>query len=182
MNRVQEVKNKGSEVFKLDQQTFLMHIKQARNGDTASFVELYKLVYQELYHVACLNLRCPQDAADVVSDTVLDAFTGIHNLKDESAFRRWIFQILFAKIKTRQKEYYQKDEADLSELTESFDYVSPELRAALDSLDEKDRLLLTMSVLGGYTSQELASMLGSTASAVRSRLSRMKERLRTELA
>ena len=68
---------------------FSTDVKLARGGDSAAFARLYSLVYKDLYHIALYSLRSSHDACDVVSDTVLDAFTTIGKLKDEKAFRGW---------------------------------------------------------------------------------------------
>lgn len=155
----------------------------ARKGDTAAFSRLYSMVYKEMYHTALYNLRSPHDAADAVSDTVADAFETIGRLKNAEAFRAWIMKILFAKIKKRQKEYMNSS-ADIDDAliyNEDFDFDSSELKDALDSLDEESRTILSLSVLGGYKSMEIAEISGLKASAVRSKLSRIKAQLRLSL-
>lgn len=157
--------------------------KLARDGDTAAFARLYALVYKDLYHIALYSLRSSHDACDVVSDTVLDAFCSIGGLKNEKAFRNWIMKILSAKIKRKQREYF----ADTVEMTEDVEPAVDtlcedlELKAAMDSLDPQSRLLLSMSVLEGYTGSEIAEICGINPSTVRSRLSRIKKKLRLEL-
>lgn len=155
----------------------------ARKGDTAAFSRLYSMVYKEMYHTALYNLRSPHDAADAVSDTVADAFETIGRLKNAEAFKAWIMKILFAKIKKRQKEYMNSS-AELDDAliyNEDFDFDSSELKDALDSLDEESRTILSLSVLGGYKSMEIAEISGLKASAVRSKLSRIKAQLRLSL-
>ena len=49
-------------------------VRLAREGSTEAFSRLYETVYEDLYHIALYSLRNPHDAADTVSDTVLDAF------------------------------------------------------------------------------------------------------------
>ncbi len=163
---------------------FSTDVKLARGGDSAAFARLYSLVYKDLYHIALYSLRSSHDACDVVSDTVLDAFTTIGKLKDEKAFRGWIMKILSAKIKRKQREYFAntaelKDE-ELPE--EEFGYENVELREAVGRLDPQSRLILSMSALEGYTGDEIAQICGMNPATVRSRLSRIKERLRLELS
>lgn len=162
---------------------FKVDAELARKGDTAAFSRLYALVYREMYHTALYNLRSPHDAADAVSDAALDAFETIGKLKNPEAFRAWIMTILFAKIKRRQKEYMNSSEPDDSDLyaADDFDFESSELKDALSSLDEQSRNILSLSVLGGYKSGEIAKISGIKASAVRSRLTRIKEKLRLRL-
>ena len=64
-------------------------IKKAKKGDVEAFGELYTTVYKKLYRFALYILKNPQDAEDVVSEAVTDAFTGIRKLKK----RRSIFKL-----------------------------------------------------------------------------------------
>ena len=163
---------------------FSTDVKLARGGDSEAFARLYSLVYKDLYHIALYSLRSSHDACDVVSDTVLDAFTTIGRLKDEKAFRGWIMKILSAKIKRKQREYFantaELNDEELPE--EEFGYENVELREAVGRLDPQSRLILSMSALEGYTGDEIAQICGLNAATVRSRLSRIKERLRLELS
>lgn len=155
----------------------------ARKGDTAAFSRLYSLVYKEMYHTALYNLRSTHDAADAVSETVMDAFETIGKLKNAESFRAWIMKILFAKIKKKQREYMNSNldiDDELIYETE-FDFDSTDLKEALESLDDESRTILSLSVLGGYSSNEIAGISGIKASTVRSRLSRIKEKLRLSL-
>ena len=65
-------------------------VQRAQDGDTQAFAELYSLVYKDLYRTALLSLGHEQDASDVVSDTVLDAYKSIKKLRDPSSFKAWI--------------------------------------------------------------------------------------------
>ncbi|MDO4864744.1 MAG: sigma-70 family RNA polymerase sigma factor [Ruminococcus sp.] len=163
---------------------FSTDVKLARKGDSEAFARLYSLVYKDLYHIALYSLRSSHDACDVVSDTVLDAFCTIGKLKDEKAFRGWIMKILSAKIKRKQREYFANTaELKDEELPEDeFDYENVELREAVERLGPQSRLILSMSALEGYTGDEIAQICGMNPATVRSRLSRIKERLRLELS
>ncbi len=158
-------------------------VRLAREGSTEAFARLYATVYEDLYHIALYSLRSPHDAADTVSDTVLDAFCSIKKLRSPEKFRSWIMTILAAKIKRKQRSYFEPaDELnENTDLTESFDFESVELREAVNSLDVESRLLLSMSVLEGYSSDEISKVCGIKPSTVRSRLTRIKQKLRLEL-
>ncbi|MDE6426834.1 MAG: sigma-70 family RNA polymerase sigma factor [Ruminococcus sp.] len=162
---------------------FSADVKLARKGDTTAFSRLYETVYKDLYHIALYSLKSSHDASDVVSDTVLDAFCSIDKLRDPEKFRSWIMKILSVKIKRRQKEYFNVTEEigdDFPDISD-FDYDSVELKEALNKLDSQSRMMLSMSVLGGYTSDEISEMCEIKSGTVRSRLSRIKEKLRLEL-
>lgn len=50
--------------------------KKARAGDKDAFIQLYETIYKDLYRFAFYTLQNQQDAEDVISETVLDAFAG----------------------------------------------------------------------------------------------------------
>lgn len=163
---------------------FSESVKRARNGDADAFAELYSLVYKDLYRIALCNLRSSDDAADAVSDAVLDAFTSIKNLRDEKAFKAWIVKILTAKIKKKQKEYMNNDTQDISDVEQesrdnSFDGV--EILEAIGGLEQSERLVLSLSIVGGYKSDEIAKLCNANPATIRSKLSRAKLKLRDRL-
>lgn len=163
---------------------FKKDVSLAVKGDAQAFSRLYALVYEDLYHTAFYSLRNEHDAADAVSETILDAFSSIKRLRNEEAFKSWIFRILAAKIKRKQAEYFSAP-SDISEagfenvLQSGFEFEHVELAQAMYSLDDDDRLILSMSVLGGYTGDEIAKICGMKAATVRSRLMRTKEKLKS---
>ncbi|MDE6797352.1 MAG: sigma-70 family RNA polymerase sigma factor [Ruminococcus sp.] len=162
---------------------FSADVKLAKKGDTSAFSRLYETVYKDLYRIALYSLKNAHDASDVVSDTVLDAFCSIDKLREPEKFRNWIMKILSTKIKRKQKEYFNITEEigeDFPDISE-FDYDSIELKEALNKLDSQSRMMLSMSVLGGYTSDEISEICEIKSGTVRSRLSRIKEKLRIEL-
>ncbi len=161
---------------------FKNDVSLAKKGDTEAFARLYTIVYKQMYHTALYNLRNEHDACDAVSEAVIDAFTGMKNLKNEDAFKSWIMKILFAKIKRKQKEYINAGiELDETVKTEDFDFQNAELSEALSKLDNESRAILSLSILGGYNSEEISKIFGIKASTVRSRLARIKEQLRLNL-
>lgn len=66
-------------------------------------------------------------------------------------------------------------------MSESLILKASELREAVCLLDDESRAILSLSVLGGYKSMEIAEISGIKASTVRSKLSRIKEKLRLSL-
>ncbi len=63
-------------------------VKRAKRGDTAAFAELYGTIYKRLYQFALYTLGNTQDAEDVVSAAVMEAFENIGKLRKERCFFR----------------------------------------------------------------------------------------------
>lgn len=167
---------------------FTASVRRAQAGDAGAFAELYSLVYKDLYRIALLNLNNQHDASDVVSDTVLEAYTSISKLRDEKAFKAWIIKILTVKIKNKRKEYkeinnFREDVDDLSDAEEAavskeIDFGSIEVMEGFKQLSEEERMVLSLSVVSGYKSEEIARMFGTNANTVHSKVARAKARLK----
>ena len=162
-------------------------VKQAQQGDVHAFAQLYECCYRDLYRFALYNLGQEEDARDVVSDTVLAAFEGIGRLRSTEAFRGWIFQILLNQCRKRRRQYMHKTEELTEELKERLPDAqmdpceSMDVRRAFQTLPEEDRMIVSLSVLGGYSSGEIGALLHRNANIVRSRLSRSMRRMQVLL-
>ncbi len=166
---------------------FNEYVAKAKSGDTDAFAELYSVVYKDLYYIALCNLNNPHDAADAVSDAVLDAFKSIKNLKNIDAFKAWMFKILNAKICRKQAEYV-KQRNTTSDLAESYDqpgsdnpYSMIEILQQFNLLSEKERICFSLNLVCGYTSDEISKICGMRASSVRSLLSRGRQKLKEQI-
>lgn len=165
-------------------------VLRAQKKDADAFTELYESVCKELYRTAWYALRNEQDAEDVVSETVLAAWSQIGQLRDPDAFKAWIFKILSNQCKARLKQYVDKplelweDFGELPEAESTSEKMEGrmDLRAALKKLVAADRMILILSVLEGYTTREVADILHMNHATVRSRKSRALEKLAEMLA
>lgn len=156
------------------------------------FCNKYGKVKDSLYRYAVYRLGNPDDAEDAVSDAVLSAWKDIDNLRDEDAFSSWIFAILRnicnAKIKAliRQREKIEKagiSEKINSEAASHDDAPLPlELREALGILSDEEKDVVLMSVVFGFTSNEISEISGLTPGSVRSKLSRSLSKMREFLS
>ena len=62
----------------------------AAGGDADAFGELYAQLYTDLFRYALYALGSREEAEDAVQETALEAFRGLHGLKNPDAFRGWI--------------------------------------------------------------------------------------------
>lgn len=69
-------------------------VTKAKAGDREAFGRLYDAVAKDLYRAALYTLGNPQDAEDIVAETFLEAWKGIHTIREEASFRQWIMRIL----------------------------------------------------------------------------------------
>ena len=140
---------------------------------------LYESVYQELYRFAYYYMGNPQDAEDVVSETVLKAYEKFSTLRNEASFRSWIFKILV----NQANDYLKKHRMNrTSELVDE-PFYHPELSDALvtkemlSTLSEEERRIVALAVFGGYKGEEIAGMIGQRHSTIRSKYRRALKKL-----
>lgn len=166
-------------------------VEAARQGDKDSFAQVYEMIAPDLYKVACYTLGNSHDAEDVVSETFMEAYRGISKLREAASFRAWMMKILSIRCKHKVAEYVRSrgnfdietfvgvvsDDSDISgEISEQMTVLQ-----ALGRLSEQERLIIALSVQQGYTTKEIAGMLGSPQGTVSSKLHRALAKLRRML-
>lgn len=146
--------------------------------DAKTFVQMYEAVYRDLYRFALCLMKNRQDAEDAVSDAVVAAYENIHKLREEDAFKSWIFKILSNICKKRlqknAKEIPHPQGAEAFEASaDNLDCgLALDVRNAFFILTEEEQTIIGLSVFGGYNSSEIGDMLKLNANTVRSKRSR----------
>lgn len=155
-------------------------VKSAKKGDRHSFAVLYSGIYKDLYRYAVFTLRSVEDAEDCISEAVVDAFRTIGNLKNEDSFKAWFFRILSVKCKRKIREYYMKplEDIDFSDALGDID-IKLDLKNAFFTLSAEDRMIISLTLFGGYNSKEVAKILKMNSNTVRSRYSRALDKMKT---
>lgn len=168
-------------------------VQNAINNDKIAFEKLYRDINMDLYKMALYMLGDSEIASEVVSDTVIDALVGITKLKDVTRFESWILKILTNKCKRKMKEKYNRfsvfnpnaqdfddNISQVSSQERDFD-AKTDVQIALSKLKQKDRMIVTLCVVEGYKSHEVAAIMSMNPSTIRSRLNRSLAKMREYL-
>lgn len=158
-------------------------VKKAQQGDADAFIELMEQQKMTLQRIAYGYFREEEDVADVMQDTILDAFEHIQSLKKPEYFRTWLVRIL---MNNCNRLYNQnKKNHKISELSRESATVcgtgDVEFHEMLRSLPEESRLIFQLYYGEQFTTKEIGQMLRMKESTVKSRLHRGKEKLRVEM-
>lgn len=165
-------------------------VKRAKRGDTEAFAKLYEQIYRKLYQYALYTLKNSQDAEDVVSDTVADAFASIRKLRSEEAFSAWMFRILTNKCNQKMREYYLKknefveDHIPKEQSGDAWSHEQEEymeVRKTFFDLADEERIIVGMHIFLGYKTREIAEMLNMNENTVRSKESRAIQKMGNRL-
>jgi len=166
-------------------------VEAARQGDKDCFAQVYECIAPDLYRVALYTLGNSHDAEDVVSEAFIEAYRGIANLRDASSFKPWMMKILSVRCKRKVAEYVKHKntfdiEGFMSTLSDETDFgqdVSELVTVvgALGRLNSKERQIIALSVIQGYSNKEIAQILGAPQGTVSSKLHRSLVKLRKML-
>lgn len=158
--------------------------------DPRAFEKLVDEYYADLYRFAYSLARNPDDAGDLTQQTFATFAQKGDDLRDTSKVKSWLFTTLyreFLKQGARSRRQVAMEDAELESNAVPADSDAArvaerhELLAALDSLEEPQRVILTLFYLDQHSYKEIAEILGFPIGTVMSRLSRAKEALRAKL-
>ncbi len=165
-------------------------VKQCLGGDNNAFGKLVEK-YQNMVHCLAFSyLKNFHDAEDVVQEAFLQAYLSLHQLANADKFCGWLYKIAknisYKWQNSRSKQTIPLSDVSLEDVNEMSqqrhrdDELSVELKDALESLSDKQRAPLLLS-LAGYSYEEISGFLGSSQAAIRGRIARAKQSLRREL-
>ncbi len=178
-------------------------IEALRAGDRAEFARLVDNYSAQIYRLALKMLGNPQDAEDILQETFIKAFRYLHSFDGRSSVSTWLYRIAtneaLMQIRKRQPGQFSLDEPveteeGVQEPTQIVDWccmpeeelMSSEVRAqldrAVDRLPYNMRAVFILRDIEGLSTQEVADVLNLTETAVKTRLSRARMRLREDLS
>lgn len=147
------------------------------------FMDLYQGIYQDMYRMAYYYMGNAEDAEDAVQETTLAAYEHFGRLKNQDAFRPWIFKILVNRCKKSLKKRNRRE--ILKEQPETAYEPSlgsqAEILELLEKLEDEERLIVSLTVFGGYKGEDIARMLNKNHSTVRSKYRRALKKLEKEM-
>lgn len=161
-------------------------INQCRAGDSNAQFEIYRLYYKAMYNASLRIVGDEQEAEDIMQESFFKAFDKISTYKNEVSFGAWLRRIVVNSsidaLKKHRLSFMPIEEAYnvKAELVEESDYNAETLellKDAIEKLPEGYRLVLTLHLIEEYEHEEIANMLGITASTSRSQLARAKQKL-----
>lgn len=177
----------------LEQQALNIHddlIARCRAGDREAHYRVYKLYARSMYNVSYRITGSEADAEDALQDAFISAFSNLDSYRAEATFGAWLKRIVVNKsiniLKKRRPEWLPENEAEeVAEQDDALPYreelTVERVKQAIEELPDGYRSVLSLYLLEGYDHQEIAGILGITASTSKSQLNRAKGKLRESL-
>ena len=163
-------------------------VADAVAGDAMAFARIVRAHHDDMArvcHLICGDADLAQDAAQAAWPIVWRRLGG---LRDPDKLRSWLIsvaanearQLMRRRRRDRVVPLYVADVGS-SQTDPSWRASDDVLVAAIRRLPVEDRSLIAMRYVAGFDATEIGRSLGMSASGVRTRLSRLVARLRTEV-
>ena len=172
-------------------------VRRAQKGDKVAFETLVLRHQHRVFAVARGILKRQEDVEDIAQQVFVKAYFSLKRFDQRAAFSTWLYKItvnecwdVLRKRKARPLVY----EADFSE-EQSRQYSAPEREASkapdtsdrmalreqlenmLGQLDKRDRAMLVLKEVEGFSVEEIAESMGLNANTVKVRLFRARRRI-----
>lgn len=172
-------------------------VRRAQREDKEAFEELMRRHQHRVFAVAGGILKRREDIEDIAQQVFVKAYFSLKRFDQRAAFSTWLYKItvnecwdLLRKKKVRPLVYESdlseeqakqvltsaekgKDQPDVSDRLEARQRVE----RLLDGLDERDRLMLMLKEVEGFSIEEIAEILDLNANTVKVRLFRARRRV-----
>jgi RNA polymerase sigma-70 factor (ECF subfamily) len=165
-----------------------MNSSDAEATRRQKFDELVAVYHQDMYRYAAWLSRDRAVAEDVVQESLLRAWKSLDALRDAAAAKHWLLTIV-RRENARFFERRRLETVDVDNLTPSQealladqpDHELDDVRAAIYRLEDDYREPLVLQVLMGYSTNEIAELMGLKQGAVLTRLHRARLKLREDI-
>ncbi len=166
-------------------------------GDRAALGAIYDRYADRLFDTAVAMLRDRDEAADAVQEVFLVAASKLGQLRDPDRLKAWLFAVLRHEVYRRSRHRRRSRPTDFSlpgvaemeapsdPRAEAAEVERVELaelvRAAAAGLDERDQLVMELSLRQDLSGADLAAAVGVTTSQAHVLVHRMRDRLSRSL-
>ncbi len=169
-------------------------IERARSGDAVAFDQIMIAHQQRVMATAWRMLGNREDARDAAQEVFLRLYKHLHKYDAQQEFSGWLYRIIINVCRDaarKRKNYHSSFEAEIEagHLPELISHDNSEDAAikveqqaivikALSTLTEKERAVIVLRDLEGLTTEEVAQILGSSPTTVRSQISTARTKIK----
>jgi RNA polymerase sigma-70 factor (ECF subfamily) len=162
-------------------------VKRSQSGDEEAMSEIITLHKKLIFTIAYRLLKDYDASLDVCQETFIKLFQNINRVKDPLKLKSWICSIArnLCYDLLRKEKHLNKD-SEITKIGQSEDFTKSVrkkaiIQNALERLNSRDRLLLTLFYYENFDIKEIADIVKIKPENVKVALSRARIRLREEL-
>lgn len=159
-------------------------------GVCADFAEIYQAHSRPVYYLALRFLGDPHKAEDATHDVFLKAFRRLDQFRGEASMRTWLYRIAINHCQNLCQSWHHRHifpssddpvwetapaKADSPLRVLETKELGQRIQKSLDALSDEYRLLLLLVADEELSYDEIATLVGQTADAVRGKLHRARK-------
>ena len=147
------------------------------------FVPLAQRYMDTIFRIAYSYLRSQADADDVTQDVLIQLYKTDTAFESDDHLKHWLIRVTVNRCKNIFRSPWRKVE-DIADYENSLTFEAPEHRELFDAvmaLDKRYRLPVLLYYYEGYSTPEIAELLGVPLNTVTTRLSRARAKLKNFL-
>jgi len=172
-------------------------VRDHLSGDRSALAAMFDRFGPSLFDTAAAMTGDRHDAADLLQDVFVMAAERLGQLRDHDRLKAWLFAVLRNEVYRRTKKRSRVrptdfNSPDVPEMAAPIDHqadaemvayseLAELVRAAAGGLDERDQLMLELSVRQGLQGADLAAAMGVTPEQSYTLVHRMRERVERSL-
>jgi len=152
-------------------------------GDRYAFEELFHRHHRQLYRLAQISSRTPEDAADALQDAMLSAHRSAPRFRHDASVSSWLYRIVvnacldrLRRNKSHLTTALEDDAFHIGDPTPRVD-TALVVERALMRLPVEQRAAVVAVDMQGFSVAETARLLGVAEGTVKSRCSRARAKL-----
>lgn len=139
--------------------------------------------YSSLYRLAFTYVKDPDDAMDVVQESVYKAILGASRLRSPQTVKSWLCRIVInTALDFLRNRPRQLSTEELPETGREDSYPDTDVLSALERLDEKERTVVILRFFQELKLQEIAQVTGENPNTVKTILYRSLKKLKIQLS
>lgn len=153
-------------------------VRRAADGDREAFSDLAAVHWRRLLALA-RSIAADLEAEDVVQEALLKAWRKLGTLREPAAFGAWLTRIVAnqAVARARRQRFFEPIDGVAVAAAEAATDDKIDVGRLLRALAPRQRAVLHLTAIEGYTDGEIADALGISSSSVRVHRLRARRRL-----
>jgi RNA polymerase sigma-70 factor (ECF subfamily) len=178
-------------------------VRDAASGDRAAMERLLVRAQEAAYRFSLLVCGHPEDAEDVMQESLLKTYQHVKRISDPESFRTWLYTTVRNACLMKRRRHVGEPAAFVSLEGEDgggeravagladrsrpadqqliSDWMDGRLRDALKTLPPAYRMIVVMREMEGLSTKEVAEITGISEANVKTRLHRARLMLRRRL-
>ena len=168
-------------------------IKRVKNGDIEAFEEIISIYESKVFGIIQHMVRNQNEIEDIAQEVFIKVYKNINKFQGNSSLYTWIYKITvnlcLDEIRKKKEVIYldekiKVDDGEIdvqlpsNEKTQEQLYEQKELKECIDKLPAKQKAMIVLRDIKGFSYEEIAEITGIKLGTVKSQINRARIKLK----